>query len=90
MQTLVIDAICGVGFPSTVLAAECEALGLAKRVDIMRWEWDRKALYQASLEALQTLYQSLRETREAVGLVAEEPPKEHPKTKPELRIVHAG
>lgn len=62
---LLVDAICGVGFPSVILAQECESVGLAE-YDLyhQRFEWDRKALFHVTIEQLQELYQGLCEARE--------------------------
>ena len=48
-KRLVLDAICGVGFPSLLLAAECEKAGLA--VDVgpaltTQYIWRRERLLQ--------------------------------------------
>ena len=66
-KTLVIDAICGVGFPSTLLAEECVKAGLA--VDVgNQWNpaylWRRNRLQRCSLDQLQELYEGLCEARE--------------------------
>ena len=65
-QLLLIDAICGVGFPAVTIAAECERVGLAHYrpgLDVP-WSWDRKALWNVSLDDLQELYSGLCEQRE--------------------------
>lgn len=36
-KTLIIDAVCGVGFPSQILAAECENAGMAVSVSYGQW-----------------------------------------------------
>jgi hypothetical protein len=65
MKTLVIDAICGVGFPTLTLSLECERKGVAYFAgDTRAWRWHREALEAQSLEFLQALYESLREARE--------------------------
>ena len=62
---LLVDAICGVGFPSVVLAQECEQVGLAEyNLYYQRYEWDRKALFHVSVEQLQELYEGLCDERE--------------------------
>lgn len=65
-KQLVIDAIVGVGFPSVVLAQECERVGLAhygEEYD-QYFGWDRKALWAVSVDKLQELYDGLCEQRE--------------------------
>lgn len=66
-KTLLIDAICGVGFPSRLLAAECENAGLA--VDVgpaltTQHVWRRERLQRCSIDQLQELYEGLCEARE--------------------------
>lgn len=72
-QQLLIDAICGVGFPSVLLAQECERVGLADAVlghepvyghTQNIWRWDRKALWKIDIVALQELYEGLCQSRE--------------------------
>ena len=77
-QQLLIDAICGVGFPSVILAQECERVGLA-RFDhlVQEWRWDRKALWNVTIEPLQELYQGLCESREEL-LTPTEPLDDEP------------
>lgn len=62
-QQLLIDAICGVGFPSVILAQECERVGLADS-HATGWRWDRKALWKIAIEPLQELYEGLCQARE--------------------------
>ena len=62
-KQLLIDAICGVGFPSVLLAQECERVGMAD-YDGNIWVWDRKALSKLPVETLQELYQGLCDERE--------------------------
>jgi hypothetical protein len=66
-KLLLVDAVCGVGFPSVVLAQECEQAGMAtydpyEKGD-PRWQWNRRALHVCSVEQLQELYQGLCEER---------------------------
>lgn len=61
---LLIDAVCGVGFPSLLLAQECERVGLADYTAGAGWAWDRRALAAVSIDALQELYTGLCEARE--------------------------
>ena len=63
-QLLLIDAICGVGFPSVILAQECERVGMAD-AHATGWTWDRKALWKVGVDKLQELYGGLCEQREA-------------------------
>lgn len=66
-QLLLVDAICGVGFPSVLLAQECERVGLADYTGNQHshhWTWDRKALLNISIDQLQELYSGLCEQRE--------------------------
>ena len=64
-QQLLVDAICGVGFPSVILAQECEKVGMADFDTYKQdWKWDRKALFNTSVDQLQELYQGLCEARE--------------------------
>ena len=78
MKTLVIDAIVGVGFPSVVLAGECERVGLAKfNGDQWNpgWVWLRDRLEAVELESLQELYQGMREAREENVITTPEEPE---------------
>ena len=64
---LLVDAICGVGFPSITLADECERVGMANFTGNQwnpAWEWDRKALLKLPAETLQELYEGLCTQRE--------------------------
>lgn len=66
-QLLLIDAICGVGFPAVTIAAECERVGLATFVGNQHdhlWAWDRKALWNVAIDELQELYSGLCAQRE--------------------------
>lgn len=71
-QLLLVDAICGVGFPSVVLAQECESAGMAE-YDLYnrQWQWDRKVLLACSEDQLQQLYEGLVEMREAAQMPTE-------------------
>jgi hypothetical protein len=72
-KRLIIDAICGVGFPSVLIAQECERVGMATvrlghdqtygEVQNI-WYWNRKALWAVSIDDLQDLYEGLCEQRE--------------------------
>jgi len=65
---LLVDAICGVGFPSVTLASECERVGMASFTGNQwnpLWVWDRKALLRLTPEVLQELYEGLCDQREA-------------------------
>ncbi len=64
LTELIIDAIVGVGFPSCILAAECEKLGLATFTGNQHnpdWAWNREALNSVDEDKLQELYISLKE-----------------------------
>ena len=62
---LLVDAICGVGFPSLLLAQECERVGMADlNATGTGWVWDRKALLRISQQQLHDLYDGLCESRE--------------------------
>ena len=63
-KTLIIDAVCGVGFPSQILAAECENAGMAVSVSYGQWVWRRERLQRCSIEQLQDLYEGLCVARE--------------------------
>ena len=66
-KQLLVDAICGVGFPSVFLAQECEKVGMATFTGNRHnhiWEWDRRALLAITTGALQELYDGLCEERE--------------------------
>ena len=67
-KRLVVDAICGVGFPSTLLAQECEKAGLAVFIgnsyDPQGWIWRREQLLKCSTESLQELYEGLCDARD--------------------------
>ena len=74
MKTLVIDALIGAGIHSVVLAQECERVGLAeydKRTQT--WSWRRERLEAIDLERLQELYTAMRESREELQSVVDEP-----------------
>ena len=72
-KQLLIDAICGVGFPSLLLAQECERVGLADLNPTRNgWLWDRKALWAVETDSLQELYEGLCKSREEM-LVPTEP-----------------
>ena len=62
-KVLLIDAICGVGFPNILLGGECEKVGLAE-FDNGHYTWKRRALARNTTERLQELYQALCEARE--------------------------
>ena len=64
MKLLMVDAICGVGFPSLLIASECAKVGLAYPVLGFGWEWNREALMNQPEEKLGELYGALREARE--------------------------
>lgn len=62
-QMLFIDAIVGVGFPCNEAAVVAEHAGLADCDGDQyntHWSWRVSALWEMSLEALQTLYGSLK------------------------------
>lgn len=64
---LLVDAICGVGFPTMTLGSECEKTGLAEFTGNQwnpAWKWDRKALFHVPVEQLQELYQGLCDARD--------------------------
>lgn len=66
-QQMIIDAICGVGFPSITLADQCQRVGLADFTGNQwnpDWAWDRKALWKIKIEDLQALYDGLCEQRD--------------------------
>lgn len=66
-QDLLVDAICGIGFPSVVLATECQKVGLAVFTGSQNnpeWLWRRSMLEKISSEKLEELYQGLWEARE--------------------------
>ena len=79
-QQLLIDAICGVGFPSLLLAQECERVGLADlNANRDGWLWNRKALWKVDTSQLQELYQGMCQTREDL-LNPTEPLEEPPQS----------
>ena len=67
-KQLVIDAIVGIGFPSFVLAQECERVGLARYHPTINdqaiWHWIRPHLEAIDLDKLQELYEGLSQARE--------------------------
>ncbi len=68
-KTLLVDAICGVGFPSMVLAQECEKVGMAEftgNPHNPEWKWHRAALDELPVDTLQELYDGLADKREAL------------------------
>lgn len=65
MKTLIIDAICGVGFPTLSLALEAESQGLSQYdMSTRSHQWATDKLVAQPLETLQKLYEALREARE--------------------------
>ena len=67
LKRLVVDAICGVGFPSMVLALECEKAGLATDIGpalSTQFIWRRERLMRCRIDQLQELYQGLCEARD--------------------------
>lgn len=82
MKTLLIDAIVGVGFPSTLLSEEAVRVGMARYTGnqhVWGYEWLRERLERCEEPQLQALYQGLREARDEAT---------QPKT-PESVIIHA-
>lgn len=82
MKILLVDAICGIGFPSMLLAEEATKVGLATYTGNQHnwsWAWHRDRLLACDLDKLQALYQGLREAREENQRPAE----------PESVIIHA-
>ena len=76
MKLLLVDAICGIGFPSMQLALQAEMTGMARD-----GEWMRDRLMVCREDQLQALYQGLREAREEAAL----------ETQPEQSvIIHAN
>ena len=75
LKVLIIDAICGVGFPSHLLATECEKAGMAiysqHHPDL--YVWDRNALALSPISKLQALYQALCEARDEANAPATYP-----------------
>ena len=68
MKTFLIDAIVGIGFPSTLLASECERAGLAVFTGepyAPEWDWRREQLEKCEETQLQELYMGLREERDS-------------------------
>ena len=69
-KRMVVDAICGVGFPSALLAQECVKTGLAALVghaaDATNYIWRCDRLLKCSTESLQELYVGLCDARDEV------------------------
>ena len=66
-RQLLIDAICGVGFPTILLGTECVQVGLAHHVGDqwgVEFAWDRLALGGVETSSLQELYDALCEQRD--------------------------
>ena len=66
-KTLLTDAVCGVGFPSRIIATECEKTGMAAFIGNQHnpnYLWRRERLMKCSVDQLQELYQGLCEARE--------------------------
>ena len=67
-KQLLIDAICGVGFPSLILASQCEQAGLATMQPHSAggplFTWDVIALGAVEVDQLQALYDGLCALRE--------------------------
>lgn len=73
-KTLLIDAICGVGFPSMILAEECVKVGMAEFAGSHQApEWRRPALQELPIDTLQELYDGLADKRDALFTQAPEP-----------------
>lgn len=75
MKTLVIDAICGVGFPGFAIGVEAERNKLAYfsgTTGNQGWRWRRDKLEAKSLEKLQALYENLRIARDELRAPVEE------------------
>ena len=66
-KQLVVDAIMGIGFPSVVMAQECERVGLAQFSGDQwnpDWQWIRTRVEAIELDKLQELYEGLSQARE--------------------------
>lgn len=66
-QTLLIDAICGVGFPTLLFGTECLKAGLARNVGDqwgVEFVWDRLVLGGVDIPQLQELYDGLCDLRD--------------------------
>ena len=64
-KQLLIDAICGVGFPTLLLAQMCEQAGTARYDSLVQqWVWKRDVLVRVDIEKLQELYEGLCDARE--------------------------
>ncbi len=64
MKELLIDAICGAGFPSFGFADEAVKAGKAEFTGNQwndKWEWDREALARGTENELRTLYNKIKE-----------------------------
>ena len=73
-EQLLVDAICGVGFPSTLVAVESEKVGLARFIGNQWnecWEWIPERLIRCKIEQLQALYQGLCEARNEASVMTE-------------------
>lgn len=67
-KELVVDAICGAGFPTHDLAERYTRHGFATFTGNQwneAWTWNRPALNQLSLPGLQEMYQSIKEHQQA-------------------------
>lgn len=65
-KDMVIDAICGIGMPSMLIATECEKVGMAEFSGNQwnpSWLWRRDRLAPLSVSQLQELYDGLYEAR---------------------------
>jgi hypothetical protein len=85
MKTLIIDAICGVGFPGFSIGVEAERNQLAYfsgSSGNQGWRWRRDRLEMKSLEKLQALYENLRIARDEMRDMAA------PVEKPREATVH--
>lgn len=63
-KELIIDALCGAGFNSFEQSAKYERSGYASFTGNQhnpRWEWNRPALAQVSVDGLQQMYQAIKE-----------------------------
>ena len=67
MKTLLVDAICGAGFPTYQLADAYTRTGFASFTGNQHneaWEWNREALSKLEEYRLMFIYTQLREARD--------------------------
>jgi hypothetical protein len=72
MKTLLVDAICGVGFPSIEIGEHAVKAGAARYKGAIHddnYMWNRGVLLSEDEDILKQLYEGLREARSAETVI---------------------